>query len=89
MLIPIVIPFASFPLNEKNCVLTKTPKSTAIALAELCHIFEFIYFREDPNENQDTIFLENVNVAARSVALNVSPVPSWSVSYTHLRAHET
>ena len=77
MLIPIVIPSVSFPLNEKNFVLTNTPKSTAIALAELCHIFDFIYFNEDPNENQDTIFLENVNVAARSVALNVSPVPSW------------
>ena len=71
------IPSPSLPVNEKKLVLTKTPRSTANALAELCQILELMYFIDVPNENQETIFLENVKVAATSDAPNCSPVPSW------------
>ena len=76
MLIPIFIPSSSLPLKEKNFVFTNTPRSIAIALAELCHMFDRIYFKFEPNANQETIFLENVKVAAISDAVNFSPVPS-------------
>ena len=76
MLIPIFIPSLSCPVNEKKFVLTKTPKSTAKALAELCQILELIYLMDEPNENQDTIFQEKVSAAATSDAPNLSPVPS-------------
>ena len=76
MLIPIFIPFSSLPENEKNLVLTSTPRSTAKALAELCQILDLTYFKDEPNENQDTILREKVREAARSVAVNFSPVPS-------------
>ena len=77
MLIPIFIPSLSLPVKEKNFVFTKTPRSTAKALAELCQILELIYFMDEPKENHETIFLENVKVAAISDAPNLSPVPSW------------
>ncbi len=35
-----------------------------------------VIFIEDPKENQETIFLEKVKVAAKSDAPNLSPVPS-------------
>ena len=61
MLIPIFIPSSSLPVNEKKSVFTSTPRSTATALAELCHILERTYFIVEPNENQGTSFLEKVS----------------------------
>ena len=77
MLMPIFKPSSFFPVKEKNSVFTSTPRSTATALAELCHIFDRTYFIVEPKENHETNLREKVKEAAISEAVKLSPVPSW------------